>query len=204
MKRLTITFFCLLYSLTVYGSIGNFKFESVQYNYNICQLENYNCVEKLPQIDLVDFKMDLLSLTYSQIKDKIVRKYIENSTKEQAKIYWADYIDKNIKPFYSVNYLGASKFMQENMKFTTENIIYIKYSMENENAISTIIITYSFFAKEFSIALDKINYYDKKTKKNILVSKNSTSAELQNYYDSVKNEFLLKHAEYISTENNRK
>ena len=120
--------------------------------------------------------------------DMITRNYIGSDTKDTAKKFCAEYIDAVLKKAYVVNYVsGQNSDNQE-----------IKYTLEDESGIATILATYQFRAKDFTISIKSINYYHKGNKSNTVISKESSTEATSKFYKLIKDYFIDNHANYIA------
>ena len=80
-----------------------------------------------------------------------------------------------------------------------DNWYNIKYTLDNEEGIQTVIVNYSFSLDGFTISVNKVDFYNKIAKKTMLITKNNTSDEQQKHYELLKSYFLDKHSDYILT-----
>jgi hypothetical protein len=120
--------------------------------------------------------------------DSFSANYLSGDTKAAAKGFSAEYVDQVLKKAYTVNYVTSS----------TADIQQIKYTLEDESGIATIIMDYQFRDKDFSISIKSINYYNKKVKSNTVISKESTTDATSKFYTLIKDYFVNNHSNYIA------
>ncbi|MFC6268072.1 hypothetical protein [Frigoriflavimonas asaccharolytica] len=120
--------------------------------------------------------------------DMITANYLGTDTKDAAKKFSAEYVDVVLKKAYAVNYITSS---------TADNQE-IKYTLEDESGVATILVTYQFRDKDFTIKIKSINYYHKGNKTNIVISKESSTEATSKFYNLIKDYFVDKNANYIA------
>lgn len=122
--------------------------------------------------------------TYDFIKGN----YLSGDDKAAAKKFNAEYIDQVLKKAYTVKYLTS----------TTADTQQIKYDLEDDAGIATVIIDYQFRDKDFTINIKSINYYNKDNKTNTVISKESDTEAISKFYKLVKDYFVDKNANHIA------
>lgn len=122
--------------------------------------------------------------------DSVNKYFSDKFTREQSKKLATDYINIVLKDLYEVKYLGSTP---------EDNWYNIKYTLDNEEGIQTVIVNYSFSLDGFTISVNKVDFYNKIAKKTMLITKNNTSDEQQKHYELLKSYFLDKHSDYILT-----
>ena len=126
----------------------------------------------------------------TQNYDSVSKYFSDKFTREQSKKLATDYINIVLKDLYEVKYLGSTP---------EDNWYNIKYTLDNEEGIQTVIVNYSFSLDGFTISINKVDFYNKIAKKTMLITKNNTSDEQQKHYELLKSYFLDKHSDYILT-----
>ena len=122
--------------------------------------------------------------------DSVTKRYLEKNSREKSKKLATEYIDTVLKDAYEVKYLGSTP---------EDNLYSVKYTLDNEEGTQTVVVNYKFRATDFDINIDKINYFNKTEKKTSLITKNNATEKEQKNYELLKNFFLDKHSDYIST-----
>ncbi len=126
----------------------------------------------------------------TQNYDSVNKYFSDKFTREQSKKLATDYINIVLKDLYEVKYLGSTP---------EDNWYNIKYTLDNDEGIQTVIVNYSFSLDGFTISVNKVDFYNKIAKKTMLITKNNTSDEQQKHYELLKSYFLDKHSDYILT-----
>lgn len=120
--------------------------------------------------------------------DSVTKNYLSGDDKASAKKFSAEYVDVVLKKAYKVDYLTS----------TTADVQNIKYTLEDESGVATILANYKFGDKSFTIKLDDINYYHKGNKTNTKINKESSTEATSKFYNLIKDYFIDKHSNYIA------
>lgn len=120
--------------------------------------------------------------------DFVTANYLATSNKDEAKKNAKEYENSVLKVVFQVTNLqgSASADYQE-----------IKYVVDDNDGVSTAIVTYDFRNKDFTIKIKSIDYYNKNNKTNIKVSKDSKHDTVLKFYSTYKLYFLDKQAQFI-------